>query len=209
MNSIKLHSTLSLLSGFVLTAGLLFGGGVASSDEARPSGVATLAWQDVQGRKYGIEDVQKAKATVFLFVSTQCPIANGYTPRLLDLAKDYQPRGVRFFLVNSNAEDTTAEVKKYAAERKFPFPAIKDDGTTLADRLNADTTPQAVIVDATGEVRYLGRIDDHRDRAKVGQHDVKNALDALLAGQPVKTPRTLPFGCAIFRDKPAPNSPRQ
>lgn len=161
-----------------------------------------IAWKDVAGRAYSQADLSKNKATVFLFVSTQCPIANIYTPRFLELARDFQPRGVGFFLVDSNIEDTPAVVKRYARERKFPFPVVKDNGTALADWLLADTTPQAIVLDAGGQTRYMGRIDDNKDRAKVSRHDLREALDAVLAGKPVKQARTLAVGCAIFRDKP-------
>lgn len=171
---------------------------------ARPENPAQkpLAWTDVEGRRYTQADITKAKATVFFFSSTECPIANLYTPRMIELAGEYAPRGVQFFLVNSNVGDTRDEVVRHAKERKFPFPAVKDNGTELADRLGASVTPQAVILDSKGAIRYLGRIDDNKDRAKVARHDVREALDALLAGRPIKQARTLPFGCAIFRDAP-------
>jgi len=161
---------------------------------------APLAWKDLGGRSYGMGDVAGAKATVFFFSSSECPIAQKYVGRFIRLSQDYAPKGVRFFLVNSHAADTAAAWKKYAAERKLPFPAVKDEGTALADRLSATVTPEAVVVDPAGVVRYLGRIDDSTDPAKVTRGDVREALDALLAGQPVKVARTRATGCAIFRD---------
>src|SRR5262249_16955217 len=152
---------------------------------------APLAFKDVQGRAYGQADLAKSKATVFFFSSTQCPIANLYAPRMVELARDYTPRGVQFFLVNSNTEDTATAAARYAKEGAIPFPVVKDNGTALADRLGAQATPEAIIADATGTVRYLGRIDDNQDRTKVKRQDVREALDALLAGQPVKQARTL------------------
>jgi len=196
------HSILKPWIGFaaLLAAVLLF----ANVSAARTEGAAktALAWTDVNGRNYTEADLKKAKATVFFFSSTQCPIANLYTPRMVELAKEYMPRGVRFFLVNSNPEDSREKVVKYARERRIPFPAVKDNGTELADRLGAQMTPQAILLDSKGNIRYLGRIDDNKDRAKVARHDLREALDAILAGRPVKQARTLPFGCIIFRDRP-------
>lgn len=176
----------------------------AAPEEKAARAQTALTWRDTNGRVYSLTDTAKAKATVFLFVSTQCPIANTYTPRILALAKAYQTKGVQFFLVDSNADDSAEAVKKYAAARAFPFPVVRDEGTSLADYLNAQVTPQAIILDAQGAIRYTGRIDDSRDPEKVSHADVQEALDALLAGKAVTRARTLPFGCAIFRDKAAP-----
>ncbi len=167
--------------------------------------LAPMTWTDVQGHAYSLKQVASAKATVFLFSSTQCPISNIYTPRLIALSTEFAPRGVRFFLVNSNREDTLAAVRRYAQDRQFPFPAVKDRGTALADWLGAVTTPEAVILDSRGLVRYRGRIDDNKERDKVFRQDVREALNDLLAGRMVARPRTLAFGCAIFRDSVAPH----
>src|SRR5687767_8186013 len=78
-------------------------GRAAQQPEAKTP--APLAWEDLAGRKYGAADLSGSKATVFLFSSTQCPISNLYVPRMVRLARDYEPRGVRFFLVNSNVAD--------------------------------------------------------------------------------------------------------
>ncbi len=168
--------------------------------------IVSIAFTDTSGKSYSKESLSKNKATVFFFVSTECPISNIYTPRMIAISQDYASRGVACFLVDSNDEDTPARFKNYTAERKYPFASVKDSGTKLADLLHAQTTPEAVIIDTSGEFRYLGRIDDNQDKTKVARQDVREALDAVLAGKPVSRTRTLPFGCAIFRDKSAPAS---
>jgi mono/diheme cytochrome c family protein/cytochrome oxidase Cu insertion factor (SCO1/SenC/PrrC family) len=181
----------------------------AAEDSAAASLAAPLKplqFKDVAGKTHNIADLPKNKATVFFFSSTQCPIANIYSPRMNAIAVDYGAKGVKCFLVNSNAEDTAAKLKKYAAERKFTFPAIKDNGMQLADHLAASRTPEAVVVDGQGVVRYRGRIDDNQDKKKVLRHDVREALDAILAGKEVKLTRTLAFGCTIFREPIKPTT---
>lgn len=193
----------------LLTGPLLIGGTTARAQFTRPAAktvkaetpLPPFAWKDVSGKEYNQATLTEGKVTVFFFSSTECPIANIYTPRMIELANAYQKREVKFFLVNSNQEDTLKKVQQYAKERKFPFPAIKDEGTALADYLNASYTPEAIVVDSKGMVRYRGRIDDNKDREKVVRQDVREALDALLAGKKVAVGRTLPFGCTIFRDK--------
>ncbi len=206
--------TLTGAAGFLALTGAL--GALVATGAARPredtpsasapvaatnaGAAAPLTWKDLAGKSYGPDDIARAKATVFFFVASECPVAGQYTPRFIELGRDYQAKNVRFFVVNSNVLDSRAVTAKWATDRKFPFPAVKDNGTALADRLGATATPEAVVLDASGVIRYIGRIDDSVDRAKVSRRDVRDALDAVLADRPVKNPRTRAFGCQIFRD---------
>src|SRR5262245_44033709 len=95
--------------------------GVAGAEEPVTRSLGAATWTDLKGVKYGQAEIAAAKAAVFFFSSTQCPVANLYTPRMNALAGQYQPKGVKFFLVNSNTEDSAATVKQYADERKIAF----------------------------------------------------------------------------------------
>lgn len=156
-----------------------------------------LSFHDVTGKAYAPADLRGQKAVLFVFLSTQCPVSSSYIPRLLELHKDYAGRGVAIFAVNSNRSESLAAVVCQAKERNFPFPMVKDAGGELTQRLGATVTPEAVLLDGAGAVRYRGRIDDQRDPTKVRRQDLRAALDAVLAGRPVATAETQPFGCAI------------
>ena len=166
------------------------------------SPLAAITWSDLSGHTWQSADLRPNKASVFFFVSTECPISNIYTPRMVEFAKTYTSQGVAFFLVDANREDSPAALRKYAAERGVVFPLVKDANLSLADGLIADHTPEAIVLDGQGTVRYRGRIDDNRDRTKIIRHDLQEALEAMVAGKPVRRPRTLAVGCAIFRDIP-------
>lgn len=174
----------------------------AQAQEVSKNPLTALTWSDLSGHTWQSADLQKNKASVFFFVSTECPISNIYTPRMVELAKTYSAQRIGFFLVDANREDTPAALRKYAAERSVVFPLVKDEKLALADSLIADHTPEAVVLDGQGVVRYRGRIDDNRDRTKIIRHDLQEALEAMLAGKPVLRPRTLAVGCTIFRDRP-------
>jgi hypothetical protein len=186
-----------------LLAGLVALTRSAPAQEAAKAPLAAMTWSDLSGHTWQSADLRQNKASVFFFVSTECPIANLYTPRMVEIAKTYASKGVGFFLVDANREDTPAALRKYAAERGVVFPLVKDETLALADGLIADHTPEAVVLDGQGVVRYRGRIDDNRDRARIIRHDLQEALEAMLAGKPVLRPRTLAVGCTIFRDQPA------
>jgi peroxiredoxin len=139
-------------------------------------------------------------ATVVMFISTRCPVSNAYDDRMEDLQKAYGAKGVRFIGVNSNVNEPPAEIADHAREHRFTFPVVKDDRNRIADAYDAQHTPEIFVVDRTGVVRYHGRIDENRDDpSAVRSPDLRNALDALLAGKPVPQPSTKAFGCSIKR----------
>ncbi len=162
--------------------------------------VNALVWKDIAGNQYSDALFSKNSVTVFVFTSTQCPISNLYTTRIKELEKQYHARGVQFFVVNSNQEDTLQMVKKYSAKCSYNFPVVKDNGTAIADKLHASRTPESIVLDSKGVVRYRGRIDDNTDRNKIVRHDLADALEAVVTGGIVSRPRTLATGCVIFRD---------
>jgi peroxiredoxin len=205
--------TLSLLAGLALTALAVWGGGASggpSGDSKTPLNRKAafsrkMAFSDLTGKRYSAQDIAAHKASVFFFISSQCPVSNVYAPRLQALASDYGRRDVQAFAVYSDRQESRADVLEHAKQHSLAFPIVKDTGNTLADSLGAKTTPEAIIVDARGEVRYRGRIDDNSVATRVTSHDLNDALDAVLAGKPVAHPRTVAFGCAIRRAAaPAP-----
>lgn len=134
------------------------------------------------------------KAVVVLFLSTVCPYANYFAGHLRNLAESYGPRGVLFIGVNSNNWEPRNEVVEHARQRGLTFPIIKDEGHVIADRLGAERTPEAFLVDQTGTLRYRGWV-----KSKQESPDLQRALDAVLDGKPVRRPLTKAFGCAVDR----------
>lgn len=139
-------------------------------------------------------------ATVVMFISTRCPVSNAYDDRMEALEKAYAPRGVRFIGVNSNVDEPVPEIVAHARQHGFTFPVAKDERSRTADAYGAEHTPEIFVVDREGVVRYHGRIDENRDDpAGVRSPDLRNALDALLAGRGVPVAATKAFGCSIKR----------
>jgi peroxiredoxin len=143
------------------------------------------------------------RLTVLCFLGTECPLARLYGPRLAQLSQRYQPQEVRFLGINSNRQDSLEEVQRYVEEYNLPFPIAKDYDHQLADRFGVTRTPEVIVVDAAGQVRYRGRIDDQYrpglTRPEATRHDLQLALDELLAGRPVSLAETEPVGCLIGR----------
>ena len=109
--------------------------------------------------------------------------------------KDYSAKGVHLFFVNANSTESASEIAEHAKSVGFNFPVYKDENA--ADKLGAQTTPQAFVFDKSGKLLYQGYIDDARNVARIQNHGLTDAIDAALAGKPVANPVTRAFGCTI------------
>lgn len=142
----------------------------------------------------------KGKATVVIFIATRCPYSNGYNSRMAAIAKEYSAKGIPLVGINSNRTEPAAEVAEHARKNGLSFPVVKDEGNKVADLYGATKTPEAFVLDPRGTLLYHGRIDETYDEPKnVHSPDLRNALDAVLAGKPVSKTETKAFGCTIKR----------
>ncbi|MEP6768339.1 MAG: thioredoxin family protein [Acidobacteriota bacterium] len=155
----------------------------------------------LDGKPLALADALKShKAVVVLFVATRCPYSNAYNVRMKQMAEAYEKQGVLFVGINSNSSEPEAEAREHARKHGHTFPIVKDPNNKIADLYDAKRTPEAFVVTPDGTLRYHGRIDDNsEDEAKVTSPDLKNALDALLAGRPIQSAETKAFGCTIKR----------
>ena len=140
---------------------------------------------------------------VLFFVASDCPISNGYAPEVQRLCGEYRRKGVRCSLVYEDVAIDADSMRKHLDEYGYNGMAAAIDGDrSLARRAGASVTPEAVVIDAKGEIRYRGRIDNRyadlgKRRRVVTVHDLRDALDAVLAGTPVAQPETTALGCHI------------
>jgi thiol-disulfide isomerase/thioredoxin len=152
--------------------------------------------------KYVSFDPSKHKASVVVFTCNHCPYAKAFEPRIIELARQYAPKGVAFYAVNPNddvayPEETMDKMKARATSKGYPFPYLKDTDSTVASKYGARVTPHVFIVDPAGKVRYRGYVDDSAKVEERKHLGVTEALDAMLAGGTVKTTSTKAFGCSI------------
>jgi hypothetical protein len=149
-------------------------------------------------------------ASVIYFIATDCPISNSYAPEIQKVCRDYADRGVSCSLMYEDLDTARAPATLDAAVRKHldeyrygdAIPAAVDRTRAMATRARATVTPEAIVVDRAGAIRYRGRIDNFyaapgKPRPRVTEHDLRDALDAVLAGRAVATPETRAVGCYI------------
>jgi len=161
---------------------------------------------DAAGKPFSLHGLKDHKAIVVVFLSFECPVANSYAPVLADLHKTYAGKRVTFLGVNSTEDLDAKQLAAKTAEFRLPFPVLKDQGYVAADALKAGHTPEAFVLDSTFVLRYRGRIDDSyyqrlKKNDKTTSHDLRRALDEVLAGKAVTTQATAPIGCPIMRDQ--------
>jgi thiol-disulfide isomerase/thioredoxin len=191
---------------YCTAAVLLTSVGQASAAEAEvPIGasVKDLAFKDIRYLTRTLDDLRGSKAYVLVFVNTTCPLVKRYLPVLNRLEKDYRGKGVQFLAVNVGADDSIGAMAAQAVEHDAEYPFVKDHDGRCAAALGARRTPEVVVLDGQRKLRYRGRIDDQYriggGRPKPTRHDLKEALDAVLAGKEVAVPRTPVDGCVISR----------
>jgi peroxiredoxin len=194
--------TLMAIAGLV-AIGFTQLGSSADRDTA-PKKIANFTLKDPRAAKnVGLADFKDKKAVVVIFLGTECPISNGFLPRLAQVHKDYAGKGVQVVGINSNSQDTPESVADRAGKNDLPFPVLKDESSAVADQFGAKRTPEAFVLDAERTVRYQGRIDDQFGygfkRAQPTRRDLLEALDEVLAGKPVAVASTPVAGCVISR----------
>ena len=142
-------------------------------------------------------------ANVLFFITSDCPISNGYAPEVQKLCAEYERRGVQCTLLYEDVGIDRRSAQKHLDDFRYRgISAAIDADRKIANHANATVTPQAVVVDSKGEIRYRGRINNFyaglgKPRQRVTQHDLADALNAVLTGKPVPNPETETFGCYI------------
>jgi len=161
-----------------------------------------FALRDTEGVAHTANEWTEGRAVVLYFVTTDCPLSNGYAPEMNRIERAYAPRGVLFYAVQGDTTIPDEEVRRHARDYGYRFPALLDPHQILAHHTGATVTPEAVVLSSEGAVLYLGRIDNRVEdfgkvRIEATEFDLRDALDAILAGRPAPHPRTRALGCAI------------
>jgi peroxiredoxin len=156
----------------------------------------------VDGQNHSLDSYAGSEVLVLVQSCNHCPYVQAWEDRLSAIARDYADRGVRIVAVNSNdaeryPEDSFDEMQKRASARGFAFDYLFDEPQAVARELGSERTPEVFLYDRDRRLVYHGAIDDNRDETAVTQQYLRDALDAVLAGEDPPARETPPVGCSM------------
>jgi peroxiredoxin len=179
----------------VQTASTMLSLGVKAPDFSLP---------DVNGKKVSLVDFADAPALLVIFLCNHCPYVKHVADALAELAKEYQQRGVAVVGINSNdiaafPEDAPAKMAEEVKLRGYSFPYLYDEKQAVAQAYRAACTPDFYVFDRQRKLVYRGQMDASRpgNGIAVTGADLRAALDAVLANQPVSAEQKPSIGCNI------------
>jgi hypothetical protein len=151
------------------------------------------------------------RAVVFLFLSVECPISDSYAPEIKRLGAEFASSNVLIRLVYPNTDETTEAVRRHMKEFALPFPALRDPWHDLVKISGVHLTPEAAVYVPKTGFAYHGRIDNrYADlgvaRPAATEHDLREALKAVLEGKPMPRAFAQSVGCSI---SPLPDKPNR
>ena len=167
----------------------------------------------MQGMHYKLKDisvnpttlaaVKGNKGTLVIFSCNTCPWVIRWEDRYVSIADKYTPKGICVIAVNSNAgrfdgDDSLEKMVKHAKKTDYTFPYAQDPRSQLASKFGATKTPHIYLFDNNDVLVYRGAIDDNaRDARSVDEPYLANAIDQLIAGNPIEKPISKAIGCGI------------
>jgi len=163
---------------------------------------AKLVFTDIKGKNHTPFASAKTKAVVFIFLLRDCPVSNVYAPEITRIHSEYSKKGVALYLVHPDPDTDAKSALTHASEYKLTTPVVLDHDHKLTRLAGAEVTPEAAVFDGKGLLVYRGRIDNlyadfGKKRAKPTRRDLRETLDALLAGKRLAKRTTKAVGCYI------------
>ena len=168
------------------------------------TGAPDFRLPDTTGKFVSLADFKTAPAMLLMFICNHCPYVKHLRAGLAQLGRDYSPRGAAIVAINANdvanyPEDSPARMKEEALAAGYTFPYLYDETQAIAKALHAACTPDFFLFDRARRLVYRGQFDDSRpgNGVPVTGKDLRNALDAVLAGKPPSTFQAPSMGCNI------------
>lgn len=175
---------------------------MAVAGEKSLGSVKDFALRDVKGRQHTAAAWKEKKAVVLIFLGTECPVSNGYSPEYRRLAETYTRKDVLFFGIHPDSDVSAEQAAKHAADYRLPFTVLLDPTQKVAKQARVKVVPEAVLLSPNGQVRYRGRIDDlytpdGKRREEPKSRDLEEAIKAVLAGKAPPVAQTEAYGCPL------------
>jgi thiol-disulfide isomerase/thioredoxin len=179
----------------------------ALAQEALPIGseipMAERVMENANGSATSIAQQVRPRGVAVMFWCNTCPWVRRYEDRVSALVREFSDAGVGFIAVNPNDPvafpgDNFDAMRALVAEAGYPFAYVVDEGSEMARAFGATRTPQIFLFNSDGRLVYEGTIDDSpSDPGEVEQAFFRDALERMIAGEPIQVEKTKAFGCTI------------
>ena len=196
---------LLFIPGLLMAMSLLAQDGLGIDDKA-----VSFSLKDVSGEMISLDNYSEAsKGAIVIFTCNHCPYAKAYEQRIIELDKQFRPKGMPVIAINPNdpdlvPEDSYEEMQKRAKEKNYPFPYLIDETQEVYKAYGATRTPHVFLLKKENNdfyVAYIGTIDNNYKSADdVTEMYLANAVEALLEGEIPDPQTTKAIGCSI-KDK--------
>ena len=160
--------------------------------------------EPMTGKTVSLGDFQDAPALLVMVICNHCPFVKHIRQGLVQFARDYPAKDLAIVAISANdaanyPDDSPAKIAEEAKTFGYPFPYLHDESQTVAKAYHAACTPDFFLFDASRKLVYRGQFDDSRpgNKLPVTGSDLRAAVDALLAGQPVPSAQQPSIGCNI------------
>jgi len=168
---------------------------------------------NVNGQTVSRSDFQDAKGLLVIFMCNHCPFVIHLADQLAQFARDYHDAGLAIVAISSNdvsnhPQDSPEQMVHEAEQRGYIFPYLYDEEQEVAKAYHAACTPDFFLFDGNHQLVYRGQFDSSRPDSgiPVSGEDLRQAVDAMLAGQPVSEDQKPSLGCNIkWKEQQAPD----
>ncbi len=144
----------------------------------------------------------KGKLALFVLADTLCPCVDAVEDRIHNLGKRYYANGLRVAYVFATPGQKPMEISRFVRRHQIGYPAIVDQQQRILRMLDGRCSSEVYLFDKKGILRYHGRVDDATfDPKNAQQHNLADALAAVVNGKPVARPMAPAMGCIIPRLK--------
>lgn len=193
---------MNLRRAMVCSLALMVAGAAVRADDQPAASPLGLRLLDTTGSIHQLGDSDGCQGVALVFLSPECPVSNQYLPELNRIAQQFQAEPLEFYGVVADPTLPRTKVADYCREFGIEFPVLFDTAGLLASACRPSHVPQAFVLNRQGTVAYRGRIDDQyaavrQRRDQASQHDLIDALRAVIADQTPAVAQTDPVGCRL------------
>jgi peroxiredoxin len=158
----------------------------------------------VDGRHHSLDDYVDKPALAVVWSCNHCPYVQAWEGRMIALQREFADRGFELVAISSNdadnyPEDSFDAMKARSEEQGFNFDYLYDEDQSVLNAYGAERTPEVFLFDRDRMLVYHGAIDDSREEDQVTQRYVRDAIEAVLAGEEPPVSDTPPVGCTVKR----------